>query len=139
MGDKILNINCLGIPAFGQTGPFVAPYDLRTPSRNFHDITLFKDFKMGGEKRLQLRVGAFNVFNQAYPVYRVNGLNDFDLDLQTVCNVRRTGVSNSNGGTVDVCDPTGGYKFTDNTLQNFGKILTKRGHRVVELAVRLFF
>jgi Carboxypeptidase regulatory-like domain/TonB-dependent Receptor Plug Domain len=139
VGDKILNIGCIGIPAFGQTGPFVAPYDLRTPARNFHDITLFKDFKMGGEKRVQLRVGAFNVFNQAYPVYRVNGLNDFDLDLQTVCNVKRVGVSNSNGGTADTCDPTAGYKFSDNTLQNFGKILTKRGHRVVELAVRLFF
>jgi len=139
VGDRILDINCLGIPAFGQTGPFIAPYDLRTPSRNFHDITVFKDIKLGGARRMQLRVGAFNLFNQAYPVYRVNGLNDFDLTLQTTCNVRVSGVSNSNGGTADVCDPRGGYTFTQNTKDNFGKILTKRGHRVVELALRFFF
>jgi len=139
VGDKILDINCFAIPAFGQTGPFVAPYDLRTPSRNFHDITVFKDFKLGGDRRIQFRVGAFNLFNQAYPVYRVNGLADFDFTLATQCNVRRTGVPNGNGGTTDVCDPTGGFSFTDNTKANFGKIVTKRGHRVVELALRLFF
>jgi hypothetical protein len=139
VGDKILDISCIGIPAFGQTGPFVAPYDMRTPARNFHDVTVFKDIKLGGDRRMQLRVGAFNLFNQAYPVYRVNGLNDFDLTLQTQCNVRRTGVSNSNGGTADLCDPTGGFTFTQNTKDNFGKILTKRGHRVIELALRFFF
>jgi hypothetical protein len=139
VGDKILDINCIGIPGFGQTGPFIAPYDMRTPARNFHDITVFKDFALGGAKRLQFRVGAFNIFNQAYPVYRVNGLNDFDLTLATSCNVRVTGVPNGAGGTTDVCDPTGGFSFTDNTIQNFGKILTKRGHRVIELALRFFF
>jgi hypothetical protein len=139
VGDRILDINCFGIPGFGQTGPFIAPFDLRTPARNFHDLTVFKDFKLGGDRRLQFRVGAFNLFNQAYPVYRVNGLNDFDLTLATQCNVRRTGVPNGAGGTSDVCDPSGGFTFTDNTIQNFGKIITKRGHRVIELALRLFF
>ena len=85
------------------------------PRRNFHDITVFKDFKLGGDRRLQFRVGAFNLFNQAYPVFG-HGLNDFDLTLATQCNVRVTGVSNGAGGTTDVCDPTGGYRFTDNTL-----------------------
>src|SRR6185503_12133246 len=139
VGERILDLSCIGIPAFGQTGPFIAPYDLRTPARNFHDVTVFKDFKLGGDRRLQFRVGAFNVFNQAYPVYRVNGLNDFDLTLATQCNRRVSGVSNSNGGTAEVCDPTAGFTFTDTTKANFGKIITKRGHRVVELALRLFF
>jgi hypothetical protein len=139
VGDKILDINCIGIPGFGQTGPFVAPYDLRTPSRNFHDITVFKDFALGGAKRLQFRVGAFNIFNQAYPTYRINGLNDFDLVLETRCNVRVSGVSNGAGGTADVCDPNGGFTFTENTLQNFGKIITKRGHRVLEFSLKFFF
>ena len=137
VGDKILNVGCIGIPAFGQTGEFFTPYDLRTPSRNFHDITVFKDFKLGGDRRLQFRVGAFNVFNQAYPQFRPN--RDFDLTLQTECNVRRTGVPNGAGGTADVCDPTGGYHLSANTIDNFGKVITKRGHRVVELALRLFF
>jgi hypothetical protein len=112
---------------------------MRTPARSFHDITVFKDFKLGGDRRLQFRIGAFNVFNQAYPVYRVNGLNDFDLTLAAQCNVRVTGVPNGAGGTADVCDPTKGFHFTDTTLQNFGKIITKRGHRVVELALKFFF
>ena len=43
------------------------------------------------------------------------------------------------GGTADVCDPTQGYHFSANTLQNFGKVITKRGHRVMEFALRLFF
>jgi hypothetical protein len=38
-----------------------------------------------------------------------------------------------------VCDPTQGFHFSDYAKENFGKILTKRGHRVVELAVRFEF
>jgi hypothetical protein len=139
VGDKLLDINCIGIPGFGQTGPFVAPYDMRTPARNFHDITVFKDFKLGGARRLQLRLGAFNLFNQAYPTYRINGLNDYDFTLEATCNVRVGGVPNGAGGTAEVCDPNGGFTFTDNTLANFGKLITKRGHRVVEFALRFFF
>ena len=38
-----------------------------------------------------------------------------------------------------VCDPSGGYSFTQNTLDNFGKINLKRGHRVIELVVKYYF
>jgi hypothetical protein len=48
-------------------------------------------------------------------------------------------VNNGNGGTADVCDPTGGFSYTDNTLANFGKILLKRGHRVVEFVLKFYF
>jgi hypothetical protein len=54
--------------------------------------------------------------------------------------VRVDGVPNGVGGTVDgVCDPTQGFHFTDLTKENFGKIVTKRGHRVIELAARFEF
>jgi hypothetical protein len=50
------------------------------------------------------------------------------------------GVPNGAGGTVDgVCDPSRGFSFTELTKQNFGKIVTKRGHRVIELAARFDF
>jgi hypothetical protein len=50
------------------------------------------------------------------------------------------GVPNGNGGTSDnVCDPTGGFRFTDNTVANFGKINLLRGRRVVELALKYYF
>ncbi len=110
---------------------------MRTPTRANHDITLFKNFPIGkGSKKIQLRMGAFNVFNAAVPGV---GGQDIDLTRQTTCNVRVTGVNNGNGGTADVCDPTGGFHYTDNTLANFGKILLKRGHRVVEFALKFYF
>jgi Carboxypeptidase regulatory-like domain len=69
-----------------------------------------------------LRVGFFNLFNQAAP---------------TRCNVRVDGVPNVAGGTADdVCDPSQGFHFTDLTKKNFGRIVTKRGHRVIEIAAR---
>jgi hypothetical protein len=141
VGDKLFDINCIGIPGFGQTGPFFSPFDMRSPSRNFHDLTVFKDFALGGARRLQFRVGVFNLFNQAFAQFRSPaGTSDIDLRLDTVCNVHVNGVPNGAGGTADnQCDPRGGFRFTDNTIANFGKVITKRGHRVVEFALRLFF
>ncbi len=142
VGTKVLDINCVGIPAFGQSGPFVAPHNLRSPARNFHDLTVFKDFRFGqGAKRMQIRAGVFNLFNQAYAIAPAGpGGSDIDIRLEANCNRRLNGVPNGEGGTSDnVCDPTGGYSFTQNSIDNFGKVLTKRGRRVVELALRLFF
>jgi hypothetical protein len=143
VGDKVLDIKCVGVPTFGQSGPFVSPYNLRSPARNFHDLTVFKDFRFGqGEKRVQFRAGIFNLFNQAYPIAPAGpgGNTDIDQTLEANCNRKLSGVPNGAGGTADnVCDPTGGYTFTQNTIDNFGKILTKRGRRVVEFALRLFF
>jgi hypothetical protein len=104
-----------------------------------HDITLFKNFALGekSSRKIQFRVGAFNIFNQAVP--GTNG-QDVDLTLQTVCNVHVNGVPNGVGGTADnVCDPTKGYTLTDNAKANFGKILLKRGHRVIEFALKFYF
>ena len=65
---------------------------------------------------------------------------DIDLTLDTTCNRRVDHVPNGLGGYADgVCDPTGGYAFTPNTVENFGRINTKRGHRVIELAVKYTF
>ena len=96
-----------------------------------------KNFPLGGSKRIQLRFGVFNLFNQAVAnVYR----GDVHLNLQTACNVRVNGVPNGAGGYVDnVCDPSQGFHYTEDTLRNFGKIITKRGHRVIELAARFDF
>jgi len=49
-------------------------------------------------------------------------------------------VPNGAGGTSDgVCDPSRGFQFSDYSKKNFGKIITKRGHRVIELAARFDF
>jgi hypothetical protein len=137
VNEKIWDISCIGIPSFGQSGPNYPPDTLRLPGKSFHDLTVFKDFGFGGSRRLQVRLGMFNVFNQAYA--DVINFTDVDRTLQTDCQLVN-GVPNGAGGLADgVCNPQGTFSFTDTTLRNFGKVITKRGHRTVELAVRLFF
>jgi hypothetical protein len=138
VGEKLLDIGCLSLPSYPNTGNWVPQYYMRTPARNTHDLSIFKNFGMGGNRKLQLRAGAFNIFNQAFPTYNI-GFNDLDLTLQTECNVRVSGVPNGAGGTVDVCDPQGGFRFTETTLNNFGKIISKRGRRIIEFAVKFYF
>ncbi len=139
VGEKMLDISKIAIPALGESGPFQQPYYFRTPTRWNWDLTVFKNFPLGGDRRLQLRVGFFNLFNQAVADIGWWG-SDIDLNLPVECNVRVDGVPNGAGGTVDgVCDPTQGFHFSDYARENFGKILTKRGHRVIELALRFDF
>jgi hypothetical protein len=137
VGEKIWNVGCIGIPAYGQSGPNYPPDTLRLPGRSFHDLTVFKDFGLGGSRRMQIRAGFFNIFNAAYP--DTIAFSDIDTQLNTSCATRVSGVPNGAGGTADVCNPTGAFSLTDNSVSNFGKIINKRGHRVIELAVRFFF
>ena len=65
---------------------------------------------------------------------------DVDLVLDTVCGRTVNGLPNGAGGTSDnVCDPLSGFQYTDNTKANFGKINLKRGHRVIEFALKYYF
>ncbi len=159
VGDRVLDLSAIGIPGFGTTGPVISPFYFRTPNRQNWDISLFKNFKIRETKNLQFRAGFFNIFNQAFPknIDNQNASNsDIYLTLETVC--RRTAVNrplvladgtitsftqtfpNGLGGTQDnKCDPAGGFDFTDATKANFGRITTKRGQRVVELALKFTF
>ena len=84
-GEKILDINCIGVPAFGENGDLVPPYNLRQPTRSNHDLTLFKNFAIKGDQKIQFRVGFFNLFNQAFATTAADA-NDINLrarhDLQ---------------------------------------------------------
>lgn len=138
-GEKMFDINCIGFPAFGETGQVLPPYDLRTPTRQNHDITLFKNFALRGEQKLQFRVGLFNIFNQAFATTNITR-DDIDLTLDTVCNQTVDGVPNGVGGTnTAVCDPTAGFSFTENTRNNFGRINILRGRRIIEFALKYYF
>jgi hypothetical protein len=139
VGDKILDINSLAIPAFGQSGPYVSPFYLRSPNRSNTDFSVFKNFPIGESARVQFRAGFFNMFNQAYPIVSGAGGADFNTYLNTDCNVRVDNVPNGTGTSNGVCDPTQGYHFTPDTLANFGKIQNKHGHRIVEFALKLMF
>jgi hypothetical protein len=145
LGERILDLNALAIPGFGQTGPTQPPFYIRTPSRSNWDVSFFKNFKFNKSKNLQFRAGFFNIFNQAYPT-RIDTINpnnsDIFLTLGTVCNRRTTEpVPDGIGGIRDpgICDPTGGFSFTPETINNFGKITNKHGRRVIELALKFHF
>ena len=81
VGEKLLDINCISVPAFGELGELVPPYNLRTPTRTNTDLTLFKNFEIKGDQKLQFRVGFFNIFNQAFANTFIGG--DVDLTLDT--------------------------------------------------------
>jgi hypothetical protein len=144
-GEKYLDINCITFPAFGEVGDVLPKHNLRTPHRINHDLTLFKNFAIRGEQKLQFRVGFFNLFNQAFPTTNFSR-NDLILDLNTQCNrlIDLSTVPNGEGGFAGTpgtvgCDPTGGFSFTADTIQNFGKINLLRGRRIVELALKYYF
>ncbi len=139
VGERLFDISCIGFPAFGEIGEVIPPYDLRTPTRSNHDITLFKNFAIKGDQKVQIRVGVFNIFNRAFATTAVTR-SDLDLTLESTCNRTVNGVPNGVGGTVDnVCDPTGGFSFTQNTINNFGKINIMRGRRIIEFALKYYF
>lgn len=151
--DKLLDISAITFPGAGQTGPSVAPFYFRAPNRNNHDLSFFKNFKFDqdGTKRLQFRLGLFNIFNQAFARSIDNNdpnnlnNNDLDLRLNTECvnevtTLNGGPIRNGVGGTVDrVCDPNAGFRFTSDTIRDFGKIRTLRGRRIVEVALKFYF
>ena len=138
VGEKLLDINCISVPEFGSNGDLVPPYNIRQPTRFNHDLTLFKNFAIRGDQKIQFRVGFFNLFNQAFASTGVDG-SDINLTLATTCRVQVANVPDGAGGFQTVCDPTKGFDFTPQTLANFGKINLKRGHRVIELVLKYYF
>ena len=144
------DLSALAIPTFPNSGPSQPPFYIRTPGRSNFDVSFFKNFNISESKKIQFRTGLFNIFNQAYPTQiNVTSTNlsgsDIFLTLDTVCNAR----VNVNGGgqnPSNPCDPTKGFRYTDgragdrsDTLHNFGKIVNKRGRRIVEFALKFEF
>jgi hypothetical protein len=136
VGQAILDLSCIAVPEFGKNGDLVPPYNIRTPTRTNHDLTLFKNFAIKGDQKVQFRVGFFDIFNQAFANTNIG--SDINLTLNTTCRVRAN-APDGRGNTPSVCDPTGGFDYTQQTKDNFGKISLKRGHRVIELVLKYYF
>ncbi|HKP14282.1 MAG TPA: carboxypeptidase regulatory-like domain-containing protein [Blastocatellia bacterium] len=143
LGERFLDLNAIQIPTFPNVGPYVSPFYLRSPHRWNHDVSFFKNFNITERQKVQFRTGFFNIFNQAYPRYQQGNAqadNDIYTTLNVRCNVTRNGVPNGTGGTSDnVCDPTGGFSFDQQTIDNFGKVTRKHGHRIIEFALKYYF
>jgi hypothetical protein len=143
---------------------------MRSPTTRNWDVTFFKNFKISESKKLQFRLGFFNVFNEAFAnpdlgdiagqsgsTLSLNTLNNYDPQyVGNVCyqipigtpNGTGTVPANGNpvplrsGGSVAVsgiCDPTKGFFVDPNSINSFGKVLNKHGHRRVELALKFYF
>jgi hypothetical protein len=116
---QFINPLAFSIPQPGTNGTYRLPY-LRGPAYMDHDVTVLKDFSVGEGKTLQLRMGAFNVFN--HPLVSFNNNNDNNLNL---------GVQN---GVV-------GQALTQSMLthQDFGIANIKVGNRLAELEAKFTF
>ena len=144
VNGRYLDLSAVAVPGFGQSGPYQSPFYIRSPARNNFDMTFFKNFNFSESKKLQFRFGLFNAFNEAFAN---PDLGDIDLTLETQNAINpATGtcfqvlnVPNGVGTTNQVCDPTRGYTFTQRTLDNFGLVRSKHGHRRIELALKFYF
>jgi Carboxypeptidase regulatory-like domain len=67
-GDQMINPSCFSLPAIGSNGPYIEPHMTGQWYQN-HDLSIFKNFALGGVKKIQLRASAYNVLNMAqrYP------------------------------------------------------------------------
>jgi hypothetical protein len=142
LGSKAFDLGALGIPTFPNTGPSQPPFYIRTPNRSNFDVSFFKNFSFSESKKLQFRTGLFNIFNQAYPTQIATtgglGSSDIYLTLNTVCNAR-VNVNGGGSSPSNPCDPTKGFTYTQETLDNFGKVVNKHGRRIVEFALKFNF
>ncbi len=144
LGATIFDLSKLAIPSFPNSGPAQPPFYIRTPNRSNFDVSFFKNFNISESKKLQFRVGLFNVFNQAYPT-QINVTNasasDIYLTLDTECASPTVARPTGDGGNIStgVCDPRGGFRYTQATLDNFGRVVNKRGRRIVEFALKFNF
>ena len=67
-------------------------------------------------------------------------ISNTDIDTTLAANCpSKVSAPNGAGNMVDVCDPRGAFNLSDNTKSNFGKVVTMRGHRSVEYAVKFYF
>ena len=154
LNGRYLDVSAFAVPAFGTSGPYQSPFYLRAPTTSNFDMTFFKNFAFSESKKLQFRLGLFNVFNQAYAnsdLGDIAGLNGQSLALNTR-NVNNpatgtcfripegtpTGTGTIQAGST-LCDPTKGFEIDPGTLGSFGQIVNKHGHRRIEIAFKFYF
>jgi hypothetical protein len=116
---QFVNPLAFTIPQPGSNGVYRLPY-LRTPAFMEHDLTVLKSFTLGEGKNLELRMGAFNVFNHPLVSFNNNNSSNVNLGIQ---------------------DGVVGQALTQNMLvnQDFGIANIKVGSRTAELQAKFTF
>jgi hypothetical protein len=114
-----LNPTSVSLPNIGNAGTWEQP-TIRGPGSNNWDMTLFKSFSLGEDRRLEFRWAVFDVFNRAQLDYPNTSAN-FTWLLPA-------NATSLNQGHAVLSNP-----------QQFGYITDKHGHREMEFAIKLFF
>jgi hypothetical protein len=109
--NQYINPNCFAVPTqLGENGPTVIP-PVYGPAFFNSDLGMFKNFNISESKKLQFRFNAYNFLN--HPLWSFyNG---------------------TNLGSVGFSAPN-----VTNT-PNWGTVVDKQGHRVVQVAVKFYF
>jgi len=130
VGSNWLNPGSVTMPAIGSLGTREMPQYLGPGSNNFN-MTLFKSFKLGEQRRLEFRAAAFDLFNRAQydnptsltPNFTVNvPANATDFSNATFTGPTNLAAAGQACGTGD-----------------FGCVADKHGHREMEFALKLYF
>jgi hypothetical protein len=107
---QYFNPSCFGLPTtVGLNGPNILPV-IYGPAYWNADLGVFKNFRMGETRKLQIRMNGYNFMN--HPLWSFNGSSALNLTYSSA------GVMN-------------------NPL--FGTVTTKQGHRIVQLAANFYF
>ncbi len=114
-----LNASSVSLPNINQLGTEEEP-TIRGPGSNNWDMTLFKSFSLGEDRRLEFRWAVFDAFNRAQLDNPQTGA--------TYNWVLPPGATSLNQGHAVLTNPN-----------TFGYILDKHGHREMEFAIKLFF
>jgi hypothetical protein len=114
----MFNPACFALPAVGTNGNYNLPYMKAQPYWNL-DLSLFKNFRVGGDRQLQLRLNAYNALN--HPIAAPDQGTNLTMRFEN-------GVLN---------DPKFG-RLPDKDDAVLGGA-NKFGRRIVQLAVRFTF
>ncbi|HKQ73292.1 MAG TPA: hypothetical protein VJ810_06165, partial [Blastocatellia bacterium] len=129
-----INLAAFKVPGINDLGPYPRAY-LRNPGFNNHDLSVLKNFPLGGEgkRSLQLRLEMFNFLNQT----QFSGVN------------RTTNITNGAGQTgAAIFNNYTDLTVTNNTRPSgntnvlgtfFGEYNTARDPRIIQLAVKVYF
>jgi len=129
-----INTTAFVAPQVGEKGPYPRAY-LRNPGFQNHDLSIFKNFPLGGASRryLQLRFEAFNVLNMAEfsSVNRTTNLTNAAGQTGAAIFNNYTGLTVTNNTR-----PAGNTSVTGTF---FGEYTGTRDPRIIQLGVKVYF
>ncbi len=106
---QFINAACFALPSPGHNGPIIEP-EMFGPAFFNSDLSAFKNFAIGENRKLQFRFSGYNFLN--HPLYSFGHDNNLNLSF----------------------GPDGKVSNT-----NFGIATTKVGRRIIQLAVKFYF